>query len=276
MPRPFSVPDTNPDFIELSWHTTASKILSVKRFSMWVGPPGAGKTTAAIALSRRLNEKDPLIIQGTPGIESIDLWGHYALVGSETRFNDGPLTQSLKEGRALVLEEFNLIPPGVRAELLPLRALDRVRVRGSNELIEVPEGWRLIATCNPETIGCRHDAMATLAVQDGFLITHIPRTSPEQMAQMLDANFPDAGAELIARVLKLWDDYDCVVRESSIDSKLRLSYRAAADLLLLLEAGMAEAAAIECALVNKYTGDDDALEAARLHHAMSAPAGGRS
>ena len=80
-----------------------------------IGPPGAGKTTAARAfaeLSRNIKgelNKEPFYIHTFhQGTRPTDFYGSTTIVNKSLEFKDGHLTLSLKEGNVFIADEFNI------------------------------------------------------------------------------------------------------------------------------------------------------------------------
>ena len=80
-----------------------------------IGPPGAGKTTAARAFAEILrniqenNEKVPFYIHTFhQGTRPTDYYGSTTIIDKSLRFKDGHLTLSLKKGNVFIADEFNI------------------------------------------------------------------------------------------------------------------------------------------------------------------------
>ncbi len=259
--------------LELPWHADAFTLLDVGRppLVLLVGEPGCGKTTFARHAAVRATGRPPLVLSGSPEAEQSHLFGRWTLVGDETRFIDGPLPQALKSGRWLLIEEFSQIPIECRASLLPLRDQDELTNPLNGELLPVPDGFRLIATSNSETLTCRKNTGIARVLYDGFLVLEVPELDDAQVGRFLRHHFPAAGQDRVARVLKLWNDYRGLTSKG-VSAKGHLSYRAAAHLMSLLERGMDEVRAVQVALVNKFlSADQDLFSAAKLKNSISNP-----
>lgn len=255
---------TIPNFIKLPWHNIAEIMLEIHRLVLLVGDPGCGKTTWALRTSLEKTNKNAAILQGTPETEMSHIWGMYSLKNNETAFCDGPLPQSLKQAKHLIVEEFNLIPLETRASLLTLRGQEQITNPFTGEEIAIPDEFRIIATSNSETLRCRQNSKIAQALLDDFLVLEVPSLQVKQIKKLLRCNFPDSQAEIRNRVVEVWESY------SSIDSEeIKLSYRAAAHLMSLLQAGMKESIAVEIALVNKFILNEDAHQAAKLQSSFS-------
>lgn len=252
------------------WHPTARVMLSVKkpRMNLWVGSPGTGKTTSANHLTMELTGQPPELLAGSPNTEPIHLWGHLELAGDRTPFRDGPLPSALKGGRWLLIEDFSLIPLEVRADLLPLRDQEMIINPVTKEILRIPPAFRCICTSNSESLTCRKNAGIADVLFDGFQILEVPELDEADVGSFLKHEFPQGKKRQLARVLKLWKEYrEITCNESS--AKSHLSYRAAANLMALLEKGLDEVEAVQIALVNRFLPtDQDLFSAAKLKNSL--------
>ena len=92
-----------------------------------IGPPGAGKTTAARAFSeilRNINgnlNKEPFYIHTFhQGTRPTDFYGSSTIVNKSLEFKDGHLTLSLKEGIPFIADEFNISPVSNMKSVTPV------------------------------------------------------------------------------------------------------------------------------------------------------------
>lgn len=261
-----SVPDLNASethrfrksaMCTLSWHAEARQLLRVGQppLMMLVGDPGVGKTTFAKQVSLEMRGSLPVVLSGSPEIEQAHIFGQFTLQGDQTVFVDGPLPLALKTGRWLLIEEFSQIPLECRAALLPLRDQDQITNPMTGEVLEIPDWFRLIATSNSETLGCRKNRGIAQVLFDGFFILSCTELSDSQVLDLLKTNHPTASESICRRTLELWKEYRDFTSQG-ISGKSFLSYRAADQLIRLLLDGMPEIRAVQIALVNKFLPSD--------------------
>ena len=195
------------------------------------------------------------------------------MAGGDTPFADGVLTQALKADRWLVIEEFSQIPPEARSCLMELRDQPALSNRlNKGEVVPIPPGFRVIATSNSETLTCRKTAGVATVLYDGFQILEVPPLTDDQVRQLLRHHFPAAADARARRVVDLWHEYR-EFRDHGSSGKAYLSFRAARQLMRLLEAGMPEERAVQIALVNKFLpADADLFAAAKLKVGLADPA----
>jgi hypothetical protein len=167
-----------------------------------------------------------------------------------------------------VVEEFQLIPLEIRGQFLQLRLDDHqsyIVNPVNSERIQVHPGFRLLMTSNPESMSCYRQIGIARALYDGCRILEVPALGEKQMRNFLKHHFPHSSAARIDRVLELWVEFRDIANEEGEQEKSSyMSYRAAHDLLELLELGMDEDIAVQISLANRYISDEDLWSVAKV------------
>jgi hypothetical protein len=115
------------------------------------GPAGTGKTTAAATA----HGDELMTLACYEGMTSQDVFGQHVPVPDQPgafMWVDGPLPVAMEEGRALLLDDFGWMPPGVQALLHP--AMDHQRTitiaeRPGQQTITATAGFAVIINVNP-------------------------------------------------------------------------------------------------------------------------------
>lgn len=118
------------------------------------GPTGSGKTTFLQQIMARLNV--PLIeINAHEHMELSDMLGHYVAIGGDTLFEDGPLLAAARNGWPVLINEFDLLPPGTSTGLNSIFDGHGPIVVSENggELVYPAPGFRKMATGNTAGTG---------------------------------------------------------------------------------------------------------------------------
>lgn len=105
-------------------------------------------------LSRRMLQAQAFISQKNLDIPEEELTS--VLLGkndvTETIFNYGPLGRAIRDGRPIVIDEINLVPPEVLGrinDILLKKVGDKVRLQeNGDESFEIKPGFAVLATCN--------------------------------------------------------------------------------------------------------------------------------
>lgn len=113
------------------------------------GPTGCGKSHLIEYMAQKLDR--PLIkVACNEDTSSADLLGRFLIKGSETIWQDGPVTRAVREGAILYLDEIAEARQDVVVALHPLTDyrrelyLDRI-----NETIVAPKSFMCVASFNP-------------------------------------------------------------------------------------------------------------------------------
>lgn len=160
------------------------------------GPTGSGKTSLILQVAARLNW--PVHAVTCHGrMELTDLIGQFTLVEGNMTFVHGPLSQAIRDGHILVLNESDLMDPSELAGLNDcLEGQPLVIAQNGGEIIVPHPRFRLIATGNSAGSGDRSGLYQgvlrqNLALMDRFRLIEIdyPETALEMdlLAQYVPA-----------------------------------------------------------------------------------------
>lgn len=124
-----------------------------------LGETGGAKTALAEYLSRELLDREPEFISGYGDISSTQLVGSHELRpdrgATVSVFVPGPLLRAMTEGRPLILDEVNAMPPEFLKRLnrvLQLRPGDEFSVQeNGGKRVTITPGFVILATANEQT-----------------------------------------------------------------------------------------------------------------------------
>jgi len=136
------------------------------------GPTGSGKTTL-VRFYCAENELPYKRVSLNGGCTVEDLVGHYILRNNSTEWVDGILTQAVRNGYILAVDEINAAPAEVLFVLNSLLDDERVLILSSKdgEMIVPHPNFRLIATMNPTEQGYAGTQELNEALRDRFHVT---------------------------------------------------------------------------------------------------------
>lgn len=266
--------------IELPWHRKARQCLEFsQRPLLLVGKPGSGKSTFAVHAAMEATGRRPELIFGSPQTEERHIWAEREFDRKGTRWVDGPVPRSLKNGAWLLVEEVNQIPPEVVGQFLQFRRDPHqehmVQNLANGEWLRVPPDWRVIFTANPQALDCYSASRSgpLRALIDGCLVLEVPPMNTVTIRRLMVAEFCNelSGpmAEYLDRALQVWEGLNSMASDESQSESPWLSYRAVAELLRLALAGMDWNDAVEVSCVGKYVTDRDIFDAAKLRLQLS-------
>src|SRR5690625_2337998 len=186
--------------------------LSMGKNILLKGPTGTGKTKFAETLSHLFNQ--PMFsINSSVDLDAESLMGFKTLSYEDGKqvidFVPGPVTNAMKHGTFLYIDEINMAKP----ETLPLinGVLDYRRTVTNpftNEMITAKEGFNVIAAINEGYIGT---VPLNEALKNRFIIIDVPYIEGDQLKELIKTNtkltdhrtidlFVQLSADLIAAV----------------------------------------------------------------------------
>jgi MoxR-like ATPase len=183
----------------------ALAILESGRHLLFEGPVGVGKTTVALAVCRHL-------ARPTVRVDGDDRYSESKLSGwfdpplvlqkgyTEETFFAGPLTQAMRQGAVLFINELNRMPEGVQNVLLP--ALDeRLLLLPRIGEVRAAPGFQVIATQNPvEYIATGH---LSEALRDRFEHVKLDYQSAPDEARIVAQQTGSANEALVWRAVAI-------------------------------------------------------------------------
>lgn len=126
---------------------------------LFLGETGGAKTALAEYLSREVLQSEPEFVSGYGDITSTQLVGSHELRAEQgatvSVFVPGPLLRAMTEGRPLILDEINAMPPEFLKRLnriLQLRPGDQFSVQENGGVqVRIQPGFAILATANEQT-----------------------------------------------------------------------------------------------------------------------------
>ena len=177
----------------------ALAVLKAQKNLLLEGPVGVGKTTLATAIAKVLN-KPIFRIDGDERYNEQKLAGWFdpplvIKVGyKDEAFSPGPLTEAMKSGGILFINELNRMPESVQNVLLP--ALDeKLLIIPRIEHILAEDGFQVIATQNPQEFVATSNLSE--ALRDRFELIQLDYQSLEEEREIVKVNTALTDEELI-------------------------------------------------------------------------------
>lgn len=165
------VPRKDPLFVKNDNYKVLEKVVKSGRFypTFITGMSGNGKSLSVIQAAA--NAKRELIrINVTAGTDEEDLIGSFRLVDGETVWQDGPVTEAMKRGAIVLIDEIDMLNPNKAATLFTVLEGKGVFIKKINTLVEPTDGFNVIATANTKGKGSDDGRfMGTNVLNEAFL-----------------------------------------------------------------------------------------------------------
>ncbi|MGM8213090.1 ATP-binding protein [Virgibacillus sp. W0430] len=181
------------------------------------GPTGSGKTKLAETLTALFNQKMHSI-NCSVDLDAESLIGFKTLTYKENKqvidFIPGPVTNAMKEGSFLYIDEINMAKP----ETLPLinGVLDYRRTVTNpftNEVITASPGFNIIAAINEGYIGT---VPLNEALKNRFIVIDVPYIQGGQLRQLIRANTDLSEEKAINSFVQLSADLIQAVKQGKL------------------------------------------------------------
>nr|WP_143534511.1 CbbQ/NirQ/NorQ/GpvN family protein [Roseovarius albus] len=221
------------------------------------GPTGCGKTRYIEHMAARTGRK-LYTVACHDDLSAADLIGRYLLRGGETDWVDGPLTRAVREGAICYLDEVVEARKDVTVVLHPLTDNRRtLMIDRTGEELQAPSGFMLVASYNP---GYQN-------------VLKRMKPSTRQRFLSITFGFPDPTTEIAViaqetglddtRVTSLVRLAGHIRNLSGMDLEEGVSTRLLIYAAMLMKTGMNVNRALEAAIIEPLTDDDDIKTALR-------------
>jgi len=170
------------------------------------GPTGAGKSSLVCQAAARLNYQVQRVT-GHSRMELPELVGHYTAVGGDLLWQDGPLTVAMRYGHWFLLDEMDLLDPGVLAGLNGIvEGAPLVLTENGGEVVKPHPDFRFIATGNTtgggdETGLYQGTLRQNLAFMDRFWVMRVEYPLPGEEERILSQAVPQLPAAIRDRMV---------------------------------------------------------------------------
>jgi len=219
------------------------------------GPTGCGKTRFVAHMARRLGL--PLTtVACHDDLSAADLVGRHLITGGETRWSDGPLTRTVRNGGICYLDEIVEARKDTTVVLHPLTDDRRILpIDRTGEQLDAPDDFMLVVSYNPGYQNALKSLKPStrqrfIALQFGF--------PPAAIETTIVARESEIDAAMAARLVALAERLRIMARQ---DLEEAVSTRLLVYAGKLMTSGITPTLACEVALVEPLS-DDPVVQAA--------------
>lgn len=203
------VPAKDNLYVKTSEYKTLEKIVdSGAFFPVFItGMSGNGKSLSVIQAAA--NKKRELIrINVTKATSDDDLIGHWTLNDGNTKWVDGPVTEGLRRGAIVLIDEIDMLDANRAAGLFTILEGKGVYIKQTNEMVHPTPGFNVIATANTKGKGSEDGRfMGTNVLNEAFL---------ERFPVTLEYAYPGKSHE--KKILKKLAEYLEILDEDFIEN----------------------------------------------------------
>lgn len=161
--------------------------------ALLVGQTGTGKNTILRHIAKQNDRTDIIRLNLTGETTVDDLIGHYQIKDRSTVWQDGSVTQAVRNGNVLILDEVNAAQPEVLFALQSLLDDDRSLTLTSHDNSVVPahENFRIFATMNPNSGYAGTKDMNKAFMSRFGLVLEVEYASAEAEMALVSSIVPD-------------------------------------------------------------------------------------
>lgn len=216
-----------------------------------MGHTGTGKTSAIRYIASLV--KLPYVRVNMTGYTTPDeLIGSKSVKDGHTYYEDGIITNAMKRGAILVLDEINATSPDCLFILHGLLDDDRRITLPNGDVIQPHENFRVFATCNPDYEGT-HSMNRAFLDRFPFILT-FDTLSPNDEVELLQkrTGIPQDMANILVSI--------ATMNRTAFTEQKTLTYLSTRTLLTcaaFIQAGMSIQEAVTYSLINKGRSDED-------------------
>jgi nucleoside-triphosphatase THEP1 len=141
-------------------HKIVRKIIEAGLNVYMTGPAGCGKSSFARIVAE--DYKNPELAETEPGyvfvscsgdLRPSNLIGHFELINDETKFVAGPIPRAMRDGKVLILDEFDRVGEDVASKLHEVLEAGELLIEATNEMVHAHPYFKVIATGNSDMQG---------------------------------------------------------------------------------------------------------------------------
>ena len=221
------------------------------------GPTGCGKTRFVEYMAARLGR--PLYtVACHDDLSAADLIGRYLLRGGETEWVDGPLTRAVREGAICYLDEVVEARKDVTVVLHPLTDTRRsLMIDRTGEELAAPPGFMLVASYNPGYQNVLKRMKPSTRQRFLSISFDFPEARVETAVVAEESGLDENRSSQLVRLAGHIRNLSGMDLEEGVSTRL-LIYAAT-----LIAQGMAVEQALETAVIEPLTDDEDVQAALR-------------